>query len=229
MPGTGDQEFVAAMRSVLERQDPQLLLDYLDSHVSMEELSRHLASGDQDAVKIALFCLGWVGTMEQVPEIAAHLQAEDEMTVGLAEHTLWSIWFRAGDPGANTDLKRVVQLIDEGKLDTAIAEAGEVVHRCPGFAEAYNQRAIGRFLKGDYVSAIDDCQETLVRNPHHFGALAGLGHCYALLGELEPALSAYRRALRLYPHMEGVRESIQHIRRCLAQNRESDSFPFTPA
>lgn len=226
---TEGQEFVSAIRPILEQRDPWVLLEHLERNVTIGQLRALLYCEDQDAVKVAVFCFAWLGTMDHVAEVARQLHSPDKMVAFLAEHALWSIWFRAGDARANADLHEAVHLIHEGRLDAAIETATRILGRCPDYAEAYNQRAIAHFLKGDYAPAVEDCQDAIVRNPCHFGALAGLGHCYAVLGKLELALSAYRRALAIYPRMDGMRESIRQIRRGLARSQSADGFPSTQA
>ena len=64
-----------------------------------------------------------------------------------------------------------------------------------------------------------DCRRTLRLNGHHFGALAGLAHSYASLGQLDRALNAYHHALRVHPRLEGIRQSISQIRAYLRRHR----------
>ena len=80
--------------------------------------------------------------------------------------------------------EHAVRLISAGKHDLAIRCLTRVIEHSPDFAEAHNQRAIVHFLKEDYPSSIADCLQTLELNSYHFGAAAGLGHCYAALGDL---------------------------------------------
>jgi cytochrome c-type biogenesis protein CcmH/NrfG len=47
--------------------------------------------------------------------------------------------------------------------------------------------------------------------PRHFGALASFGEILRALGEVEPALLAFDRALRVHPHLAGVRETVQEL------------------
>jgi tetratricopeptide (TPR) repeat protein len=158
------------------------------------------------------------------------LHDEDAETAGLAEHALWSIWFRAGTPQANLCLTRAIRLISEGHLDRGIRLLDAIIEEHPDFAEAYNQRAIAKFLQGEYEQVVADCEETLRLNPHHFGASAGLGHSYAARGLLDLALGAYRRTLGIHPRLEGIRQSMQQIRKCMARARAADAAsPSSPS
>ena len=48
--------------------------------------------------------------------------------------------------------------------------------------------------------------------PCHFGAWAGLGHCYAHEGQLVDAVEAYERALEINPHLDGIRQAVAELR-----------------
>jgi tetratricopeptide (TPR) repeat protein len=48
--------------------------------------------------------------------------------------------------------------------------------------------------------------------PCHFGAWAGMGHCYAHLGKHAEAIRSYEKALEINPRLEGVRQGIESLR-----------------
>jgi cytochrome c-type biogenesis protein CcmH/NrfG len=48
--------------------------------------------------------------------------------------------------------------------------------------------------------------------PCHFGAWAGMGHCFLHLGQLDHALRAYDRALEINPHMRSISQAATEIR-----------------
>ena len=45
----------------------------------------------------------------------------------------------------------------------------------PDYVEGWNRRATLYYLQNDYTHALEDIAQVLVREPRHFGALAGLG------------------------------------------------------
>ena len=213
MTYTHGREFVRETLGILQLGHGPALLNHLARRWPREQLCALLACGHEDAAKVALLGLSLTGTMADVSDVTRMLSDDDAFTAALAEQAAWSIWFRAGDPEANATLIYAVEELGDNRLDDALGRLVALVERCPDFAEARNQLAVARFLRGEYAPAIDECRRVLELNPHHFGALAGLGHCHAALGRLEPALDAYYASLRINPRMEGIRQSIQRVRR----------------
>ena len=83
-----------------------------------------------------------------------------------------------------------------------------IVKRKPAFAEGWNKRATVRYVAENYEGSIADCEETLKRNPNHFGALSGQGLCYMALGRHREAAAVFRRALVVHPHLASVRQNL---------------------
>ena len=90
------------------------------------------------------------------------------------------------------------------------------------FAEAYNQRTIVHFRLKQFERCVADCERALELNPHHFGAQAGLGQCYLQMRKHRAALKAFRHALRINPHMDGVAETIRTLENALGEEGRRD-------
>src|SRR3989304_8913106 len=86
------------------------------------------------------------------------------------------------------------------RRDLAGAEAifARVIGRAPEYAEGWNKRATVRYIAENYKGSVADCEETLTRKPHHFGALSGQGLCYMALGRHREAAAMFRRALNVH-------------------------------
>ena len=80
--------------------------------------------------------------------------------------------------------------ISRDQLDDALALATRLIARAPGFAEAYNQRAIVYFLQGRFAESIQDCKEVLARNPFHFGAISGMAQSQDRLNRPQDVLES---------------------------------------
>ena len=219
------RKFVSEIRPFLEACEADLLIGHLRSNWPNKLLRDLLFCGDDEAVKVALLCLSLMGTMEDTFGIVSLFPRADAFTRNLAEYAMWSIWFRASDDRANMALRRAVQLMGENCLNEALTRLSDLLDSHPAFAEAHNQRAIIYFLRGDYESAKQDLSETLRLNPCHYAALACLGHCHVTLGHLDTALALYRKAERLHPRAEGLREAIEAVTRGLARSPSTGRRP----
>src|SRR5450830_1302793 len=86
-----------------------------------------------------------------------------------------------------------------------------VVKLRPDYVEGWNRRATLYYLKNDYAHSLEDIEQVLIREPRHFGALAGLGMIMQDLGDEKRALDAFRKALAINPHLEKVPELIKTL------------------
>ena len=217
VPHIDPDHFVATVQPALECKDAAKLLALLKSKWTGPQIISILRSGHEDARKVAAVCLSLVGCDQCIKEIAPLLQDEDPVVNQLAEHAMWSIWFRGGTPEANHQLARGAQAL--GRRDTlhAISHFDRAIQLSPNFSEAYNQRAIARFLLDDHESSLADCKRAIELMPYHFGAWAGTGHNHAHLRRWRCAAESYERALAINPHMNAIREAVTELREKLGQ------------
>ena len=71
---------------------------------------------------------------------------------------------------------------------------------------------------GNFEASVRDIQETLAREPRHFGALSGLGLINSALERWDSAVKAYEEALRVNPHLPGARQNIEDIKKKIEQD-----------
>ena len=184
---------------------------------TQDALIQRLQGGSPDERRRAAAMLGDVGDSTAVLSLLDALKDEDETIRTLAEHSLWAIWSRSGDPKIDALLQEGIHLVQSDRLDEAIATFDEVVRGAPEFAEGYNWRARTYFLVGQYESAIADCEETIRRNPMHFGALSGEGFSYLELGRPEQAVRYFERALAINPNKSKIRSIVKELKELLRQ------------
>lgn len=141
-------------------------------------------------------------------EALAALRGDDPALVARAEATLWRIWCESGIPEVDRLLRRGVEAMERQDLEEAIAVFTQIIERAPAFAEGWNKRATARYVAQDYVGAVEDCVETLARNPNHFGALSGQGLCHMALGQPREAAALFRRALAVHPHLTAASRNL---------------------
>jgi len=99
-----------------------------------------------------------------------------------------------------------------------LARFSRLIERDPTFAEAWNRRATLYYLMGNFDASVRDIQETLAREPRHFGALSGLGLINSALERWDSAVKAYEEALRVNPFLPGAKKNVEDLRKKLEQD-----------
>ncbi|MEZ5730875.1 MAG: tetratricopeptide repeat protein [Paracoccaceae bacterium] len=120
-------------------------------------------------------------------------------------------WSKSGSPAMDLLLKRGQDAIQEGDLAAAIEHLTALTDHAPDFAEGWNARATAYFLAGMFGPSVADIRRTLALNPHHYGALAGLGMILEQTERDQSAIEAYRASLAIHPHQEGIKEALKRL------------------
>ena len=181
-------------------------------------LERLLHAPVAEVRQAAVLALGLVGTMNVNAALAARLHDEELTVAEMTADALWSLWFRADSPANNEELQRLMQMeLIDGDAGIVVAGLDALIRRAPRFAEAYNQRAIVSYRTGAYARSIADCDRTLRLNPYHFGAASGMAQCFMKQKKLRAALRSYRRANRINPRLDGVRQTIESLEKILGE------------
>jgi tetratricopeptide (TPR) repeat protein len=142
-------------------------------------------------------------------EALALLRGDDPADVARAEQALWQMWTRSGISEVDAMLSEGVEAMERRDFDEAERIFTRIVGRAPDFAEGWNKRATVRYLAENYEGAIADCEATLARKPHHFGALSGQGLCHVALGQHREAAALFRRTLAVHPHLDAARRNLR--------------------
>lgn len=223
-------DFLLAVRPALQAGDAAALAQLVRKRWTLRELCSLLTSPNVDVRRVVAVTLGLVGDRAVVDCLAKALHDPDEKVNQMAEHGLWSIWFRLGKPQSTPAFRKGVALLSAECYHDALDQFTEVIAIDPEFAEAYNQCAIAHFFVGNWQQSTHNCQQALRRMPMHFGAIAGMGHNYTHLGELDMALKCYRKALAINPRMPAVAGAIRKLEAKLADKRDSSGmFQSIPA
>jgi tetratricopeptide (TPR) repeat protein len=176
-------------------------------------LGRILSSSSHvTARRGAVLALGFLGSFEESnADLGRALRDSDTGVRNMAEEALWAVWFRADAPENNRVLEQVRILIGRQQFGQAIDLATRLILVAPTFAEAYNQRAIAYFFQNRFAESAGDCERVLRRNPWHFGAMSGLAQCQLGMNHPRDALKTLRKALKLQPYSEALKESIRAL------------------
>lgn len=135
-----------------------------------------------------------------IDSLLKDLKNADEKVRERATKKLWRIWFQQKGTYGLEMIERSQQLVDSGKFAQAKALLAQLIREQPDFAEAWNRRAFLYYSLGDYQNSLADCQMVLRLIPVHFGALHGMGLCYAAMGQYSEAIKAFHRALEIQPY-----------------------------
>jgi tetratricopeptide (TPR) repeat protein len=144
------------------------------------------------------------------------LKGQDRVSAANAEAFLWRKWCQCGEVEVDRVFRAGVDAMQKGEIELAETLFGKVIEMAPQFAEGWNKRATVRYVRQNFAGSISDCQETLKRNPNHFGASAGQGLCHMALDEYREAVICFRRALEIHPHLHAVQQNLT-----LAQSQAS--------
>lgn len=204
-------QFISIVRPALERRDADELARIVKTHWTKDQVCDLLVNGTVDARKVACLTLGLVGCMNCAECVSAALHDKDPVVCELAEHAMWSIWMRSGSPAAMMPFKRGLECLENARYAEAVPWLTKAIESDAEFIEAYNQRAIAHYMLEDFERTAADCRRAVELCPIHFGAMSGLGHCHAEMGDLQQSARCYRDALAVNPHMPAIAGALLKI------------------
>ena len=140
--------------------------------------------------------------MNELQQLLSDLKSPNPATRNHATQELWLMWYRKAGDDAEEELNRATRLMGENQMDQAEQIFIDLITKYPDFAEAHNKLATLLFLKGEYEESVFKCERTLKINPHHFGALHGMGMCLYKLARYDEALKSFKRAVEIQPYAE---------------------------
>jgi tetratricopeptide (TPR) repeat protein len=137
--------------------------------------------------------------------------APDEASAKHVEARIWSLWTQTTSDTTALLMSRANAAIGAQQMDVALKLLDAVVKLRPDYVEGWNRRATLYYLQNDYAHSLQDIEQVLIREPRHFGALAGLGMIMQALGDEKRALDAFRKALAVNPHLDKVPELVKTL------------------
>jgi tetratricopeptide (TPR) repeat protein len=145
----------------------------------------------------------------------AKLKSGSDEEARATEREIWQIWVAHKNPEIARLMQHGMAALNEDDSQEALDTFGQVVRADKGFAEGWNKRATVEFMMGDFEASVADIERTLALEPRHFGALSGLGQIYLALNKKALALKALNAALAVDPHLDGVREKADELKKQL--------------
>src|SRR5256714_778046 len=137
--------------------------------------------------------------------------APDEASAKHVEARIWALWLQTPSDTAALLMLRAKAAMDAQQVDVALKLLDAVVKLRPDYVEAWNRRATLYYLRNDYAHSLEDIEQVLIREPRHFGALAGLGVIMQDIGDEKRAVDAFRKALAINPHLEKVPDLVKSL------------------
>ncbi|WP_299785666.1 hypothetical protein [uncultured Marivita sp.] len=171
----------------------------------------------KSAVAAFLFTAGLVsGPVSAQEDPVADLmdqlaQAEDERSAARLERQLRQEWSKSGSATIDLLLKRGEDALDVDNIDAALEHLTALTDHAPEFAEGWHTLALAYYRAEMFGPAADALERTLALNPHHFGAMRGLGAILEQVDKPHLAYDAYSRVLSLRPHDSEVIEALERL------------------
>lgn len=137
--------------------------------------------------------------------------APDQESAKAVEARIWAVWTATPSDTAALLMARAKLAMDGKETDVALKLLDAVIKLRPDYIEAWNRRATIYYLQNDYTRSMEDIRQVLIREPRHFGALAGLGMIMQETGDDKHALEAFRKALAINPYLERVPDLVKSL------------------
>ncbi len=219
-PSSQDAVLLEFYQTYLVKQDSAAFIKNFSGQYTTGTLERLVVEGPRLTRRAAVLAMGFVAGYESNSVLGRALRDKDRGVRTLAENSIRNVWCRAGNQHQRQQLGVAIRLNQSRQFDEAVVRATELIASAPWFAEAWNQRAIANYKRTRHAESVRDCHQVLEINPYHFGAAACMGQCHLQLRNHAAALESFRRALRLYPDLEGVRANVAYLERSLKRKKE---------
>ena len=145
-------------------------------------------------------------------DLFAQLQAP-EGDAAETEARIEALWYRAPESGIAVLFERAVDALNAEDPNLAAVLASHINGLAPSYAEGWILTGHVRSALGDGGGASRAYAEALRLEPRHYVALARLGDLAVEAGDKQAGLERYREALLINPHMDGVRERADRLRK----------------
>lgn len=140
-------------------------------------------------------------------------KTQDPREAAQIQERIWDLWMYSEKEDLNALMKQGTFALAARDFELALESFNALIELAPNLAEAWNKRATLFYLMQDYKASVADVKKTLALEPRHFGAIVGMGLIYESLGEPAAALEAFRRGLKVNPHMPHIKKKSETLAR----------------
>ncbi|AHJ99636.1 tetratricopeptide repeat protein [Hymenobacter swuensis] len=159
--------------------------------------------------------------MDSLDDLFARLrEATAPAEIEALQDGIWQLWLTTAHPLLDKRLENGIRALAADDYTLAIHEFTFLTEAMPEYAEGWNKRATAHFLRGEYKASLRDVQETLRREPRHFGALSGWATMLRTLGDARGELRVLRRLEQLCPAWPGLQQQLRNLRDRLDEQAE---------
>lgn len=137
--------------------------------------------------------------------------APDAQSAKAVSEQLDVMFNQTGSASADLLMARASVAAEAQEYDLALELLEAVLVAAPDDLGAFALRATVHYAQDDYDAALADVAQVLAREPRHPMGLFGLALILRELGDDKAALDAARRALAVYPHLEGASEMVDEL------------------
>lgn len=148
---------------------------------------------------------------DKLDSLFLELQDPENKEWQKSEQQILREWSKSGSAAMDHLLQRGIQAMQNGQLRVAVEHFSAAIDHAPDFAEAWNKRATVFYMMDEFGLSMSDIRQTLLINPRHFGAMAGLGAIMEHLDRPKDALSVYQHAFEVHPRQDGIKEAIERL------------------
>jgi len=138
-------------------------------------------------------------------------QSQNADNARVLEGAIWKMWLKSGSPTIDLLMEQVIRSMARGEFPRTLKLLDHMVKLAPEYSEAWNKRATVLYYVGKYQASLDDIERVLELEPRHFGALSGMGLVLQQLDDKKGALNAFRRALRVHPHLPSAQQAVKAL------------------
>jgi tetratricopeptide (TPR) repeat protein len=163
-------------------------------------------------VMISLPAAGTAQTTEA--DLLRELRGADSATAAQRlENRLMTEWSKSGSAAMDLLLKRGRDALEVENWEAAREHFRALTDHAPDFAEGWHGLALVYYEQEMFGPAMAALEQVLALNPHHFGALRGVGAINEQVGNEALAYQAYERVLNLRPHDSDVEQALKRLER----------------
>ncbi|MEX6508578.1 hypothetical protein [Jiella sp. M17.18] len=116
-------------------------------------------------------------------------------------------WRHSGSATVDLLMARAAEAMIDKNTAAAYDMLDQAIVLDPAYAEAWNRRATLSFTTDDWGKSIADIEQTLAREPRHWGALMGLATILERMDRKPEALQTYMKVLAIYPALRSAQDA----------------------